>query len=236
MDKKNVEDEPQISLAKQIIAKVGDMASISELDELSSNISQLATILVDVGDLKVFPEDISNIFVRCMSSLPVQSTVVSTVLALVFRKEGSFPAIVVEKLEALLVHSLEMNDIMTSKVILRSLASMTACNALSRESLFATLTVLHDRVLEVWPVPTGRGKAGDFPRELAPFLYLLASTIPWTVFQSSGGDNMLEKCKVLFDRFLNAYSSPYNLGGRHSVFQAYACPLDHEGKDTTHEA
>ena len=127
---------------------------------------------MDVGDLKVFPEEISSIFVRCMSSLPVQSTVVSTVLALVYRKEGSFPTIVVDKLEALLVHSLEMNDIMTSKIILRSIASMTASNALSRESFFATLAVLHDRVLEKWPIPQGRGVSGDFPREKCSFLVL----------------------------------------------------------------
>ena len=236
VDKKAVADEPQIALAKQIIAKVGDMASISSLDELSSNITQLATILVDVGDLKVFPEEISSIFVRCMSALPVQSTVVSTVLALVYRKEGSFPTIVVDKLEALLVHSLEINDIMTSKIILRSIASMTASNALSRESFFATLAVLHDRVLEKWPIPQGRGVSGEFPRESAPFLYLLASTIPCTVFQISGGEDTLGKCKILFDRFLEAYSSPYSVQGPYAVFQAYACPLDQEGNETTHEA
>ena len=232
MDKKVIEDEPQVALAKQIIAKVGDMASVSSLDELSSNISQLATILVDVGDLKVFPDDISNIFVRCMSSLPVQSTVISTVLALVFRKDGSFPIIVVEKLEALLIHSMEINDIMASKIILRSMASMTACNALDSESFFASLSVLHDRVLSAWPA----SKAEDFPKEAAPLLYLLASTIPWTVFQIDGGDAILMKCKQLFERFLDGYSSPFNLKGQNAVFQAYACPLDEQGNETTHEA
>ena len=74
IEKVKPEVEPQVALAQQIIAKMGDFTSMTEeeYDGLYENIQQLADIFVEVGDINVFPEEISAIFVKVMSCLPIQ--------------------------------------------------------------------------------------------------------------------------------------------------------------------
>ena len=242
VDQKKEVDEPQVALAKQIIAKVGEFGSVEGVEEVIANISQLANILVDVGDLKVFPNEVSDIFVRCMSALPVQSTVVSTVLSLVFKRDANFPLIVKDKLEAKLLESLAANDVLQAKLILRSMAALVSCKCLSADSLSATLGILLDKVEQSYPgAKKGKGKgrkstgggddASHFTSALMVPLYLVASTAPWAV--ESLGEDIKARCVAMFAQFLEGYQSPFDVGGKHALFQVFACPLDDAGNETT---
>ena len=62
IEHKEPELAPQVALAKQIITRLGDFSSLTAEDELLSNIKQLTTIFLDVGDLKLFPQEISGTY------------------------------------------------------------------------------------------------------------------------------------------------------------------------------
>ena len=250
VDQKKEADEPQVALAKQIIAKVGEFGSVEGVEEIVSNISQLATILVDVGDLKIFPNEIAEIFVLCMSSLPVQSTVVATVLSLVFKREANFAVIVCDRLEAKFLQALSANDILQAKIILRSMAALMCCKCLSAESFSATLGVLCDKIessLKAFKQngsqAKGRGNKGKKTGTAAEeayssvttiLLYLIASTLPWA--QEYLDEAIKKRCGAIFTYFLSTYVSPYDVDGVQAIFQVYACPLDEDGNETTPDA
>lgn len=242
VDKKKDDEEPQVLLAKQIIAKVGEFSSVGGVEEVIANIPQLAALLVDVGDLKIFPNEISDIFVRCMSSLPVQSTVVSTVLSLVFKRDANFPMIVKDKIETKLLQSLAANDVLQTKLILRSIAALACCKCLDADSLSATIGVLIDKVEQSYPAAKkGKGKGrkstsaedsgSAFTSDSMVPLYLVASTVPWAAEVLS--ESIKERCTALFTKFLSEYQSTFDVGGKQALFQVYACPLDDNGDETT---
>jgi hypothetical protein len=221
-------------LAKQIIAKVGEMTSVETVEEVSTNVLQLATILVDVGDLKVFPNEISDVFVQCLSTLPVQCTVVASVLSLVYRRDASFPMVVRDKLEQKLVQALNTSNVNEAKIILRSLAAMSCCGMLNGVSLTATLAILCDAAAPITSGRKGKGKGAaghEWSDSAKTALFLLASTIPWCVEGTSPS-----AAGLLFAEFLKDYKSEFDVGGKHEVFRAYACPLDDNGNETTPSA
>lgn len=224
--------EPQIALAKQILARLGDFTALTEDDDLLQNIRTLAEIFVDVGDLKLFPEEISDVFVKCMSSLSVQSTIVSTLLSLIYRRDASFPAIVVRKLGDGFINALKQNNINVAKVLLRSMAALTCSHCLVAEgqgSVLSLLETLLARVEMDWKLAKS---ASDISVEGKVAMYLLASTIPWLVSELTAGKvgtKFAAKLLPILQRFQDEYKSVYDLGGSCALFHAYAATVDDDG-------
>ena len=95
-----------------------------------------------------------------MSALPVQSSVMSTLLALLFKSDGDFPRIVMQKLQVTLAAALHRNDVLTAKLILRSLAALTSTGTLPTNgsgSATQLLSLLARHCAERWPAAQ-RGK------------------------------------------------------------------------------
>ena len=89
---RKVEELPQpVSLVKQIITTLVDYSTLKN-DELKTNALvnstiNIAQLLVSVGDIYEFPNEIAKIFLKCFSQLSLQIPVVSLLLALMHRKE-----------------------------------------------------------------------------------------------------------------------------------------------------
>jgi len=237
VEQKLPEIEQQVALAKQILARLGDFTALAEDDDLITNIRTLAEIFVDVGDLPLFPDDISDVFVKCMSSLSVQSTAVSTLLGLIYRRDATFPAIVVRKLGDALINALKQNNINVGKVALRSLAALTCSKCLVAEgdgSLLSILDILVNRVEIDWKAAQS---AADISVEGKVAMFLLASTIPWMapVLSCTQGAQFAERVLPIFQRFENEYQSVYDLGGNCAIFHAYAATVDDDGNVMTAE-
>jgi len=231
VEQKLPEVEQQVALAKQILARLGDFTALTEDDDLLTNIRTLAQIFVDVGDLQLFPDDISDVFVKCMSSLSVQSTVVSTLLGLIYRRDASFPTIVVRKLGDAFINALKQNNINVGKVALRSMAALTCSKCLAAEgdgSLLSLLDTLLNRVEIDWK---STKSAADISVEGKVAMYLLSSTIPWMIPVLTGKQGVKFAARVLpvLLRFQDEYNSIYNLGGKCALFHAYAATVDDDG-------
>ena len=231
IEKKEAVEEPQVKLAKQIIARLGDFSVMGDDDDLSDNLRGLANVFVEVGDIVTFPEEISNIFIKCMTKLPVQSTVTATLLSLIYRKDTDFSALVVQKLSSSFINALKFNEIIHAKLTLRSMASLCCCNCLDLDSLVSLLNALLDFVLAEGSTSlTLEGKIS---------LYLLSSTIPWIVSalsDNANGSEFLNKVEKFMTEFEKDYVSDFDVNGISSVFQAYAVPVDDDGNETTLEA
>lgn len=233
IEKVKPEVEPQVALAQQIIAKMGDFTSMTEeeYDGLYENIQQLADIFVEVGDINVFPEEISAIFVKVMSCLPIQCSMLSTVLGIMFRKECDFTVLVVEKLQDVLLEHARKSDVLRIKLILRSLATLGCCGVLPASGK-GSMAALVDSMLTA-ATEQCNGVAG-VPLGVHNLVYLMASTTPWIV--ETAGNSLLNKLKSFYETALKDYKSPFDTKGTNSVYHARAVPVDAEGNEISAKA
>ena len=79
------------------------------MTELVDNLRSVSQVFVQVGDLRLYPDDISHLFVKCMTSLSLQCPIVATLLALIFRAEPDFAEIVLGKLKVRLYANMAMS-------------------------------------------------------------------------------------------------------------------------------
>ncbi len=229
--------EPQVALAKQILARLGDFTELTDDDDLLNNIRQLAEIFVDVGDLRVFPNEISDVFVKCLSSLPVQSTIVGTLLGLIYRRESSFPSLVVQKLGDTFINSMKQNDINTAKISLRSMAALTCSGCLVSSGDGSVLHLLGVFLQQV--LSDGAADANKLSIEAKVALYLLSSTLPWIateLIKTSEGCAFVSKTIPILEQFLKEYKSPYDVGMKTPVFHTYVVPVDDDGNEVSADA
>ena len=79
------------------------------------------------------PDEISALFVKCMSQLSVQGPIISSLIALLHVEESQFTAILADKLQAKLLQATADDDVATAKLLLRCIACLTACGVFEIE-------------------------------------------------------------------------------------------------------
>eukprot|EP01038_Epipyxis_sp_PR26KG_P008363 gene8363-11316_t len=225
VERKEVATSPAVNLIKQLVTKVGDYSSMSEDDVLTDNISSLATMLASVGDLQEYSEELSELFVRCFLQLSVQTPIIATLIALINVKEGghSFVELVFNKLISKLSNTLSEDEILESKLILKSLACLAHCGSIRIEGeggLISILLSLFHRVQS--NVQTIESNLINLAPGEKISLYLLANTLIWSplekITQSEEGNLFLDKIIIFLQEFTTSYVSSYNVNGIQSVF------------------
>jgi hypothetical protein len=103
------------------------------LFSLSLLITSLPTSLLSSGDLGRYPEDISNVFVKCFCQLTLQASVIATLLSLISRSNREFPELVLQKLLTQFMSSLKSGDILVTRNLFRVLSCLASTNTLSLE-------------------------------------------------------------------------------------------------------
>ena len=202
-----------------------------------SNLNSIIYCILFADDLTIFADEISDLFIQCFSQLSVQIPILSTLLAAVFKSNRVFPKVVVEKLTTKLLMTIQKDDVQTSKLILRTMASLVSSNCVilsGDNSFFNVLETLNNITESSWIVPKNVPQGGenepklilDYQGQVSAFL--LATTIPWisTVFSSSSAlsadlsepRNILAKIKETLEHVCTDWKSPYEIGGTQTVF------------------
>lgn len=147
-ERKEIPMSQQVKLALQIITKLGDFSQSSDssqttgvidendsidnnsnhiTEELLSNIKTTAEIFITVGDLDEYPHEIASLFVQCFSQLSVQIPIIATLLALLHTDKPEFTQLVITKLQERLMQAIAEDDVMSAKLILKSIACLASC-------------------------------------------------------------------------------------------------------------
>jgi hypothetical protein len=161
-----------------------------------------------------------------MSLLTVQASIISTVLALISQQDTTFTSLVLSKLvNNRLVKSLSDGDMLTSKVILRSLATLASCKCLTLEGLNGFCNLLHMFIsvsCSGWSTNTEKsGNSPSLSPEEQARTYLIAQTVPWALdilVKSEIGRATLDRVLPILMRVLSDWRSPYCPGGKLAIF------------------
>ena len=187
----------------------------NEDNELSNNIQTVAEVLLESGDLENFSDQTSDLFVKFLTQLSVEASIIITLLGLISKFNRKFPKLVLDKVFSLLVDSIQDDDVLVSKMCLRVFACLTSCKILDIE----TLLVLLSPILSI--AQRSLGSDGRLDPQTQVACYLLASTIPWCVLklnENEIGLAFLKDLNSLFDNILSQYRSPYNVGEANAIF------------------
>lgn len=217
-----------INTIKTIIIRLCDYGqqSVEEQGNLSININAVAEMLVSAGDIILEPIEIGNVFINAIKCLSMQSTIVSTLVAMIFRLNKDFPAHLINSLSKELLQSLENDNVLVSKLILRSMASLCCSNCLSFSGSDSLLEVF-DALLSIAEKPftdaDGVTIDGYKSKQGEVAAYLVSSTVCWcsTLFKpddeqaSSIKKRILSLCHNITDK----RRSPFDVGGQQAIFQ-----------------
>lgn len=229
----------QVLLVKQMITRVGDFSQMTEEDDLILNLKSLADILVTVGDIKEFAAEISDLFLKCLTQLSVQVSILATLLALIYKQDPEFPTLVVERLSQRIITALGEGDIWVCKIALRTVACLSSCNCISVEQSGGLADVLDTFLNIAYSSWRSIPNASDGTGKLEPALseagqiatYLVASTIPWAISAlsaSPAGSASLSRAAAQFARCLAEWEGPHHPEGSCPIFLINAVPVDTE--------
>jgi len=217
-----------ISTIKTIIIRLCDYSQQSSEDQsnIAININAVADMLVSAGDILLEPIEIGIIFINAIKCLSMQSTIVSTLIAMIFRLNKEFPSYLITALSKELLDSINNDNVLVSKLLLRSLASLCCSNCLSFNGPDSLLDVL-DALVSIAEKPytndDGITIDGYKSKQGEVAAYLVSSTVCWcsTLFKadddhaSSIKKRILSLCHQINDN----RRSPYDVGGQQAIFQ-----------------
>ena len=185
-----------------------------------------------------------------MSTLSVQASTYATLLSIISKSNKNnhiFALSVIEKLiHQKLLKSIIDNDVLTSKIVLRSLACILSCHSLTLEGdegfaglLESLITIAYASWNDTNSTNTTIGGAGvggsdTLLSELGQaVIYLLATTLPWSIvvlLHTQTGASLVDRCIPLFTRIITEYRSLYSTGGKLAIFHMDNLLVD---EDTT---
>jgi hypothetical protein len=176
-----------------------------------------------------FSAEISDIFIQCFSNLSVQTSIVASLLSLLFKANRVFPVIVVEKLSAKFLLSVSKDEVQTAKLLLRAMASLVASNCVllsGPNSIMDLLDSLNSVTESSWIRSTEDSvEKAVLDHQGQVTAYLVATAIPWlaTAFTADTA-NLAEASEILIrlgkscERVCAEWQSPYEVDGQQSVF------------------
>lgn len=174
--------------------------------------------------------EISDIFIQCFSNLSVQTSIVASLLALIFKSNRVFPVIVVEKLSAKFLVSVSKGEVPTAKLLLRAMASLVASNCVLLSGPNSIMDLL-DSLNSVTESSWIRSNCDDFQEKAVldhqgqVTAYLIATAIPWIATAFTADTANLAECSEILirlgkscERVCAEWQSPYEVDGQQSIF------------------
>lgn len=203
---------PEVEMAKQLITRVSDFTKI-DVNDTVPNLIDLGKALLFKGDLTSFSNEMSDLFVKCLSQLSPQIPIVASLLALIHKSDSVFGQHSFDKLALNFIQSISKNQILTAKLNLRAIACLTACQifpVIGSNSLSSIIFLLLD-------INKNGGKLSCLGRTA---IYLAACTIPWvanTIAKEDGGLSILQQMYTILSEVRTTYRSAYDVEGTHAV-------------------
>lgn len=213
-----------VQMAKQLLTRLGDYSVMTAEDlDVVGNIKALANVMVTVGDIANENADsIADLTLQCLTKLSMQVPILSTLIAVIYKENESFPRLVLDKLALALVSSLGEDDVYTAKLTLRALACLCACGTLAvdesggfAETMNSLITIVEQNL-----------SATDFKCTSASevALYLVATTLPWcaeSFSKSAQGQLILSRAVTLCERACHERRSPYAVSSNQAIFHTF---------------
>ena len=100
-------------------------------------------LLKFTGDLKDYPEEISDLFLKCFSQLSVQTPILASLLALIHAQDPEFGVLVGDKLHQRYLQAVSNDEVPVAKLLLRAISCLAACNAFQISGSGGLLEILH---------------------------------------------------------------------------------------------
>ncbi len=186
------------------------------------------------GDLKRFPDEIATLFQKCFTQLSVQIPIISSLLFLLYEKEPEFVNIVIQKVQSAYLTSLSTDQVLTSKLLLRTIGCLASAGAFATDGSGGLLEVLE--TLFVIVNSSSNDFQQHFPEEAIVASYLLAATVPWALEAllrsnevGGAGKEFLQRLHELLVRLKGAWKIPFNLLNRQSILSKALPDLRAEG-------
>ena len=131
----------EVVMAQQLLNHLGDYSKVEQMptnstdrtveNQIIINIRHLTNVLLDQGDIVTYAEEIGDLFLKSFMTLPMQTPILATLLALIHRKNSSFVDLVVNKISRQIAVSIENDNIMQLKLLLRAIACLASCNVIA---------------------------------------------------------------------------------------------------------
>ena len=182
-----------------------------------------------------------------MSTLSVQASTYATLLSIISKSNKNnhtFALSVIEKLiHQKLLKSIIDNNVLTSKIVLRSLACILSCHSLTLEGDDGFAGLLESLITIAYAswndntttTTTGVGGSDTLLSEQGQaVIYLLATTLPWSIvalLHTQTGASLVDRCIPLFTRIITEYRSPYSTGGKLAIFHMDNLLVDEDTGD-----
>jgi hypothetical protein len=216
-----------IATIKTIIIRLCDLGqqSLEEQQNIATNIDAVANMLVSAGDIILEPAEIGSIFINAIKCLSMQATVVATLIAVIFRLNKEFPLHVVNALSRELLEALSNDNVLVSKLILRSMAALCSSNCLSFNGTDSLLDVLDGLLSIAEKSSTDNDVAieGYLSKQGEVAAYLVSSTVCWcsSLFKADDEQASAIKTRILSlcRNITEKRRSPFDVGGQQAIFQ-----------------
>lgn len=176
--------------------------------------------------MKVYAEQYSDFLVKCFKQLPLQIPLLATMLALLSVDEREFVALTINKLQVALAAAIEEDEVLTVKMLLRSIACLASSSCWAVDGAGGLISVLAPFLAAVEAALQNDNNLDE--QSLVSF-FLLAQTIIWCPEALSSvaiGQAMLDRIYAAFTAFPSAYRSPFAVNGRMAVVNKYFPPED----------
>ena len=239
----------EVIMAQKLLNHLADYSKVEQMpanstdktieNQMIFNIRELTNVLLDQGDIVTYAEDISDLFLKSFSTLSMQTPILATLLALIYRKKPSFVDLVVNKISKHIASAIETDNIMQLKLLLKTVACLASCNVIAcngDNGLIDVLSTLANLVI----VDASKMKPHDCHHNSnvrLEMVYLLSSTVPYcadTLAADQTGSEVLRKVATLLRQVAKNRSSPFDIGGTSAVFHLYSLPTNEDGNPITH--
>jgi hypothetical protein len=206
----------EVRTVQEILTKLGDYSSLEEDDDIFQNIHELSNVLIEVGDLKRFPEEISAVFVNCFRQLSVQVPILASLLMLLVENEKDFVELVVRKIQTKLLEALTNDEVLTAKLFLRTVSCLASAGCFAVEESGGLLEIFENLLQGT----ISGGSLQELSEQSLVCAYLLASSIPWSIealLRFESGKDFLKRLHTCLAEIKNAWNCPFDLNEKQSV-------------------
>jgi hypothetical protein len=206
----------EVRTVQEILTKLGDYSSLEEDDDIIQNIYELSNVLIEVGDLKRFPEEISAVFVNCFRQLSMQVPILASLLMLLAEKEKDFVELVVRNIQTKLLEVLENDEVLTAKLFLRTVSSLASAGCFAVEESGGLLEIFENLLQGT----ISGGSLQELSEQSLVCAYLLASSIPWSIealLRFESGKDFLKRLHECLAEIKNSWNCPFDLNDKQSV-------------------
>lgn len=211
-------------LLQKLLLGLGDFPNMQDTNELYDNIDALVGALKESEDMDTYQEELSDYFIKCFQQLSMQIPIYAALLSKLYQDKRSFVVLVIDKLQKAFLVSIETNEYVVSKLLLRALVCMSNYGLIVNlpQVLQIIMNILEGEI----SLYESQSKSEASAQSMV-LITLLGQVIVWgipSLTQSVEGSAMVIAVRSMLQRYQIYWKNPFNLNQRQSVL--HTLPID----------